>query len=177
MTFIETTRLLFRSHQAADEDDFVKLQTDPEMRRYVGGSAWSQEKAIYRFHTQFLGKPSKTYGLWATILKSEGRYIGYCGLHARSNGSEGASAKLGYYLARPYWGRGIATEASHAFIDVAFSRLHLAQLFADVEKGNDASEHILQKLGFVFVSSEQIPERTLHLYTKRAPIGLSDRST
>jgi hypothetical protein len=37
MTFLETERLLFRTHQAKDEADFVRMQIDPEVRRYV---AW-----------------------------------------------------------------------------------------------------------------------------------------
>ena len=153
--------MLFRSHQKEDEEDFVKMQTDPEVRRYVGGEAWTREKAVHRFRNKFLNKPARAYGLWATVLKTEGRYIGYCGLHRRPDGS---GVSLGYYLARPYWGRGLATEASIAFMNVAFSQLNLAQLFADVEKGNAASEHILQKLGFILRDQELLPGRILHFY-------------
>jgi ribosomal-protein-alanine N-acetyltransferase len=162
--FLETPRLLFRSHQAEDEEDFVKMQTDPEVRRYVGGKAWPYEKAVYRFRNEYLGKPSKIYGLWATVLKSESKYIGYCGLHRTEE-----SVRLGYYIARPYWRRGLATETSKAFIDVAFSQLHLAEVFADVEKGHDASEHIVRKLGFALVGQENLPSRTLHIYRLSNP--------
>lgn len=140
------------------------MQTDPEVRRYVGGKAWPLEKAVYRFRNQYLGKPSKIYGLWATVLKSESRYIGCCGLHRT-----GESVRLGYYIARPYWRRGFATEASRAFIEVAFSQLHLTEVFADVEKGHDVSEHILQKLGFTFVGQENLPGRILHIYRLSNP--------
>ena len=145
------------------------MQTDPEVRRYVGGAAWSPERARQRFRDEYLGKPSKLYGLWATILKEENAYIGFCGLRFRANSKGGKAANLAYYLARPYWRRGLATEASSALIDVAFSRLNLVHLFADVEKGNDASEHILQKLGFVQVGQEEIPGRVFHIYQKRNP--------
>jgi ribosomal-protein-alanine N-acetyltransferase len=135
------------------------MQTDPEVRRFVGGRAWPREKAVYRFQNQFLGRPSKDYGLWATILKAESRYIGYCGLHRSEE-----SVKLGYYIARPYWNRGLATEAATAFLPVAFSQMHLSEVFADVEKGHEASEHILQKLGFTFVDREELPGRILDVY-------------
>ncbi len=36
MIFLETERLLFRSHEAEDEADFVQMQSDPEVRRYCG---------------------------------------------------------------------------------------------------------------------------------------------
>ena len=164
MIFLETPRLLFRPHQADDEEDFVQMQTDSEVRRYIGGKAWPREKAVYRFRNGYLGKPSKIYGLWATVLKSESKYIGYCGLHRISNAKGKESVRLGYYIARPYWRRGFATEASRAFLDVAFSQLHLTEVFADVEKGHDVSEHILQKLGFTFVDQEELPGRILHIY-------------
>ena len=164
MTFLETPRLLFRSHQAEDQEELVKMQTDPEVRRFVGGSAWPREKAVYRFQNRYLGKPSKDYGLWATVLKVESRYIGYCGLHQTAEASGQGSVRLGYYIARPYWNRGLATEAAAAFIDVAFSQLHLSEVFADVEKGHDASRHILQKLGFALVGREELPGRILDIY-------------
>jgi [ribosomal protein S5]-alanine N-acetyltransferase len=101
MNFLETGRLLFRVHQLEDQPDFVSRHTDPEVRRFVGGSAWPAEKAVQRFRAQHLGQPSHTYGLWATILKSDDRFIGSCGLRA-PDGQHPPS--LAFYLARPYWG-------------------------------------------------------------------------
>lgn len=160
---METQRLLFRTHEPQDEPDFISMHTDPEVRRYVGGRAWSLEKARTRFREEYLGRPKETYGLWATILKEEKKYIGCCGLRAGDTESE---AHLGYYLARPHWRLGLASEASLAFIGAAFTRLRLVRLLADVEKGNDASEHILQKFGFQFISFEEIPAsgRIINLY-------------
>ena len=156
MIFLETERLLFRSHEPKDEADFVRMHSDPEVRRYVGGQGqgWSLEKAQYRSRNEYLGRPTESYGLWATILKKEGRYIGCCGLRA---GEEEKEAHLGYFLAQPYWRRGFASEASKAFIDAAFTRLRLLRLLADVEEGNAASEHILRKFGFQYASREEIP--------------------
>jgi len=156
MTFLETERLLFRSHDPGDEADFVSMHTDAEVRRYVGGQAWPAEKARSRFREQYLGRPTETYGLWATVFKEGGKYIGCCGLRAPGNGM---GASLGYYLARPYWGLGLASEASQAFIDVAFTRLGLDSVEADAEEGHVASEHILRKCGFKYVRRETIPGR------------------
>jgi RimJ/RimL family protein N-acetyltransferase len=154
MIFLETERLLFRTHELQDEADFIAMHTDSEVRRYMGGQTWPLEKAQSRFRDQYLGRPTKTFGLWATILKEEAKYIGCCGLRAVENVKD---AHLGYFLARPFWRRGIASEASGVFIDIAFRRLRLRRLLADVEKGNDASEHILRKFGFKYLSQELIP--------------------
>ena len=106
-----------------------------------------------RFRNQYLGKPTRIYGLWATVLKGEQKYVGSCGLRA---GHSKKTAHLGYYVARPYWGQGIASEACTAFIDAAFTRLHLGRLLADVDEGNVASRHILEKFGFKPVRREEI---------------------
>ena len=163
MTFLETERLLFRSHEPQDELAFIAMHTDLEVRRYVGGQPWPLEKAQSRFRSEYLGGPTETFGLWATILKEEGNYIGACGLRAGDHPTE---AYLGYYLAQPYWRRGLASEACKAFIDLAFTRLRLVRLLADVQKGNAASEHILQKFDFKYFSQEVIPAsgRILHFY-------------
>lgn len=129
------------------------MHTDPEVRRYVGGQPWALEKAQDRFRNQYLGRPTEAYGLWATILKEEGKYIGCCGLRA----AQVRAAHLGYYFARPYWRRGLASEAAKAFVDVAFTRLRLQRLLADVGEGNVASEYILGKLGFSCARREKIP--------------------
>jgi RimJ/RimL family protein N-acetyltransferase len=163
MIFLETERLLFRTHDAKDEADFVRMQMDSEVRRYMGGQAWPLEKAQNRFRNEYLGRPKRTYGLWATTLKNEEKYIGCCGLRP---GSDRGKAHLGYILAKPYWGRGFASEAAKALINVAFTSLRLSRLQADVEQGHVVSEHILRRLGFQYLSREVIPRsgRVLLLY-------------
>jgi [ribosomal protein S5]-alanine N-acetyltransferase len=170
MNFLETYRLFFRVHQPLDEPDFVAMHTDPEVRRFVGGSAWPAEKAVERFRSQYLGQPSHTYGLWATVLKSEHRFIGSCGLRA-PDGQHPPS--LAFYLARPYWGCGLACEAARAFVGWAFGRLNLDRLAAEVQEGHQASVHILSKLGFRLVSRETIPasSRTICHYELVNPHG------
>lgn len=58
-------------------------------------------------------------------------------------------AELGYWLARAAWGRGYATEAVTAAIDLGFRQLALARIYAQVIVGNDASMRVLDKLGMV----------------------------
>jgi len=56
-------------------------------------------------------------------------------------------AELGYWLAAPAWGHGYATEAATAAVDFGFRQLALARIHAQVIVGNDASMHVLDKLG------------------------------
>jgi RimJ/RimL family protein N-acetyltransferase len=58
-------------------------------------------------------------------------------------------AELGYWLSAGVWGRGIATEATHALVDFGFRELGLARIYAHVLAGNVASMRVLDKLGMV----------------------------
>jgi RimJ/RimL family protein N-acetyltransferase len=69
--------------------------------------------------------------------------VGSCGLGRRPSGM----VEMGYWISRPYWGRGIATEACRALIDIART-LGLAQLEGSHFVDNPASGRVLEKLGF-----------------------------
>ncbi|KAK3372684.1 acyl-CoA N-acyltransferase [Podospora didyma] len=66
---------------------------------------------------------------------------------------EAKTWEMGYYLAEPYWGRGIVSEAAAAFARWAFARWgeeELVRLEAGVYSSNPGSAKVLEKAGFVF---------------------------
>ena len=69
--------------------------------------------------------------------------VGSCGLGRRPSGA----VELGYWIARPFWGRGYATEAAVALIDIARA-LGFTQLEGSHFLDNPASARVLEKLGF-----------------------------
>ncbi|KKC26730.1 GNAT family N-acetyltransferase [Sphingomonas sp. SRS2] len=71
------------------------------------------------------------------------RLIGGIGLESRDGGAE-----LGYWIARPYWGLGFATEAGRAVIELADGGLRLPKLLAGHFVDNPSSARVLHKLGF-----------------------------
>jgi RimJ/RimL family protein N-acetyltransferase len=56
-------------------------------------------------------------------------------------------AELGYWIGKPYWGQGFATEATSAALRFGFGDLHLNRIFANHFTRNPASGRVLQKLG------------------------------
>lgn len=59
------------------------------------------------------------------------------------------SAEIGYWLGRPYWGRGIVTAAARQICAMAFDKFDLARIHAEVFASNPASCRVLEKAGFV----------------------------
>ena len=156
MFLLETERLLFREHRRGDLEDYCMLEADAEVRRYVGGSPRPREIAVRRFRERFLKNAARKLALRATIFKAEGRYIGYSGLYPnfRPGGSVPGEAVLAFCLAREYWGRGLATEAGRAFVDLGFEQLRLKRIVAVADVRNAASIRVLEKLGFVCTATE-----------------------
>lgn len=59
------------------------------------------------------------------------------------------SAEIGYWLGRPFWGRGIMTDAVRAATLYAFDELHMRRVFAVPFAHNAASRRVLEKAGYV----------------------------
>ena len=57
-------------------------------------------------------------------------------------------AEIGYWLAKPYWGQGIMTDAVRAFVRYAFDELQVIKLTAHVFDFNIGSARVLEKNGF-----------------------------
>ena len=60
------------------------------------------------------------------------------------------TAELGYWLAEPFWNKGIMTEAVKLITDHAFEHLNLNRIFAQPYDRNQASMRVLEKAGFQF---------------------------
>ena len=82
-------------------------------------------------------------------LEVEGQAAGAIGLKQREDVHR-FTAELGYWLAQPHWGRGIATAAVRAFVAERFEALPLQRIFAEVYANNPASVRVLEKAGFEF---------------------------
>lgn len=60
----------------------------------------------------------------------------------------GHKSGFGYWLGKPFWGRGFMTDAVGAFCEHLHQQYHLARMWATVFDGNDASVRVLEKNGF-----------------------------
>ena len=151
-TVLETERLLFRNHIAADLDAFCEMESDAIYRRPQQVHPRSElERSFWESVS-----PPKAMGLLATVFKPEDRYIGRCGLYPNRNDVGNVipgEAVLAFYLARPYWGRGLASEAGRAFVKYGFEILGLWRIVAGADVENLASNRAIEKSGLVYTHS------------------------
>ena len=142
MMFARTERLLLRPSWPEDAAELHQAIADEGIVRNLARAPWpyTADDAV-RFATQ---EHDALYPAFLLMLRTNGapRLIGACGIGQHDDGAE-----LGYWIARPYWGLGFATEASRAVIDIAKTIGH-KKLVASHFTDNSASGKVLRKLGF-----------------------------
>ncbi len=81
-------------------------------------------------------------------IEHNGQYVGNISL---SKGSDvyRKSAEIGYFIAEPFWNKGIATKAIQLMIRFGFDTLDVIRIYAGVFEFNEASQHVLEKCGFI----------------------------
>lgn len=146
-TVLETERLILRLLTMDDLDDLYRLYRDPEIRQYfpegVLGYAETKEELEWIIKVYY-GKYG--FGLWATIHKETGEFIGRCGLLPWS--IEGRQeVEVAYLLAKEYWGQGLATEAAGAIVRYGFEQLGMERIICLPEPENEASRRVAEKVG------------------------------
>lgn len=81
-------------------------------------------------------------------IEVEGGFAGACGVHPK-NDVYARTAEVGYWLGAPFRGRGVATRAVRALVELAFARGPWVRLEAGVFSWNEASARVLEKNGFL----------------------------
>ena len=152
MAILETARLLFRNHELSDLDAYCEIESDTLYRAPQPVQPRAELERSFR-EGWLIPKPM---GLLATIYKPSSTYIGRCGLYPFRDDSGkviDGEANIAFYLARPYWGLGLATEAAEAFVQYGFDILGLRRIVAGINANNARSIRVVQKLGFQLARS------------------------
>ena len=79
----------------------------------------------------------------------EDRAVGSIGVFRKDN-IHFRTGEMGYYLAEPFWGRGIGTSAVRQMCDYIFQNTDIIRIFAEPFAYNTASCRVLEKAGFQY---------------------------
>jgi ribosomal-protein-alanine N-acetyltransferase len=150
MNILETDRLILRHQVIQDLDDLWALYCDPEITKYIPDAPRSREEAKEELEWHRNGHPRfPELGLWATIHKETGKFIGRCGLLPWMIDGQN-EVEVAYTIAREYWGQGLGTEAAQAILHYGFERLKLNRLICLIDEENIASQKVAEKIGMKF---------------------------
>lgn len=150
MHILETDRLLLRRLVLTDLDDLFALYSDPEVRRFFPEGTLDYEQTREELEWHLNGHPKyPELGLWATIHKETGRFIGRCGLLPWT--IDGVfEVEVAYLIEKPLWGQGYGTEAARGILTYGFEKLNRTRLVCLIDRDNLASIRVAEKIGMAF---------------------------
>ncbi|MYV99415.1 GNAT family N-acetyltransferase [Streptomyces sp. SID3343] len=170
---IETERLLLRRWHDDDLDDLAAMNADPEVMRYVGdGRPHTREQSATSLSRYEQDWEARGFGLFAVELRADGAFAGWVGLAVPAFLPEVMPAvEIGWRLARPHWGAGIATEAAHEVLRFAFEYARLPRLVSICHVDNTASAKVMAKLGMTEERRTVVPSHGKPVLVSELPRG------
>ncbi|HEX7075371.1 MAG TPA: GNAT family N-acetyltransferase [Hyphomicrobiaceae bacterium] len=143
---MRTKRLLLRDLTLRDVRRIAMLASDWDVARMTGRIPHPYSEELARQWISDL-----TEGEFVQGIVSQGELVGLCGYMP-----DGNSAEIGYWVGKPWWGRGFATEAAGALIDYCFNEVGFERITCGHFVDNPASARVIAKLGFRFTGWERV---------------------
>jgi len=143
---IETKRLIINELKSEDIKSIVKYASNKSISDYTLNlpHPYSEKDAIYWINLAHQGLKAGTNYIFAIRLKDDNQFVGGIGLTVEKRFNR---AEIGYWIAAPFWRKGIATEATKAIIEFGFDKLELNKLTCSHLAKNTASGKVMQNSG------------------------------
>jgi RimJ/RimL family protein N-acetyltransferase len=143
--WLESDRLALRRFTPDDYGWLVALYNDAEVMRYGGGVKTPEQVAsVMRERILDYYDAHPGLGVWQTVERASGSPVGF---HVLNNIQGESIVQVGYFLLKPAWGRGYASEMARALLRYGFVDLRLPSIAAIAERDNVASHRVLTKIG------------------------------
>ncbi len=136
---ISTRRLVLRPLNDGDVPELAQLAGDWDVARMTARIPYPYSEELAREWVASLGADE-----FVRMVTLKGTLIGAVGYVAEAHGS----AEIGYWIGKPWWGRGFATEAAGALVRHCFTAGGFKTLTCCHFADNPASARVIQKLGF-----------------------------
>lgn len=142
---LETERLRLRAFIPVDLEALHPILSNAEVVKHLGvkeGVPLTKDETEDILNSAITGWQRQGFSRWAVIDKVSGQLIGLCGFRSHEGMPE-----LLYVLSKPWWNRGLASEAARACLRFGFEELKFKQIIAFTRRDNISSLRVLEKLG------------------------------
>ncbi len=146
---LTTRRLELRPWNESDAEVLFKYAKEPDVGPRAGWKPHESVSESLDVISNILSR-AETY---AICFKGENEPIGSVSLHLKGHTDltdRDDECELGYWLGKPFWGRGIMTEAANEMLRHAFEDLGMNKVWAGYYDGNDRSKRVQEKCGFIY---------------------------
>ena len=145
---VETARLLLRPLKVSDAPDVQRLAGDRDVASTTRNIEHPYDDGMAERWIKSCQERSDAGGLinFAITLRSDGSFIGAIELHPDTGARQ---AEIGYWVGKPYWNQGYATEAVRAVLLHGLTDLKMDRVYAAHFTRNPASGRVMQKAGML----------------------------
>ncbi|MBN9064581.1 MAG: GNAT family N-acetyltransferase [Rhizobiales bacterium] len=151
---LSTDRLTLEPVALSHAAGLFPLFDDWEVLRWLSRPGWPARREEVEAFIARAARANDAGAEAAAAIVIEGRAVGVVGLDQRRG-----AWNIGYWLGRPWWGRGLMTEAAQRMVDWFFDARDDLFLISGAVEGNAASLRIQEKLGFAVVGESMIESR------------------
>ena len=146
---IETERLILRPWREEDKPAFAEIVNTPAMMEYFGGIT-TRERLDDLIDMQMTKQAQDGHCFWAVTNRHDGALIGICGLRIADHYIDlpiSGDLEIGWRIAQPFWGRGVAREAAEASIAWGWRNTAAPRIAAWTMIENTRSWGLMERLG------------------------------
>ena len=142
---LESERLFLRAFEPGDAAEVQRLAGDPQVSELTSNIPHPYRDGMAETWIAQHGEWAAAGRSYVWAICHQGELVGAISL---TDVAPGHQAELGFWLGRCAWGKGFMTEAARAVVEHAFVSLNLTRLHSSHFAENQASGHVLEKLGF-----------------------------
>lgn len=157
---VETERLALRRPRGSDRGAWLGIWGDPSVWRALRPDLGPDPRhALARFEHHLDHWRRYGFGLWLAEERATRTIAGWCGpAHPDFVPELADEVEIGWTFRRPFWGRGLASEAAGAGVAAAFEHLELERVIALVDTTNGRSRRVAERLGMRRFATVDHPE-------------------
>ncbi|SET64765.1 GNAT family N-acetyltransferase [Thalassotalea agarivorans] len=149
-------RLTYRLMDASDKQALYDIDQNEEVMKFINGgkkNSMQQIEEVFVPRMEKYRNPEKGWGLWHISLTETGEYLGWVlvrPMHFFLDKPLFNDLELGWRFFQHHWGKGYASEAALAIIDVVSASPEVEYVSAIADEDNGASIGVMKKLGMTF---------------------------
>lgn len=147
---IETARCLIRLPELDDAPAVAKYCGDYDVAKNTARIPHPYPSLAAEMWVLITRASWKPQGNQSLTVEHDGTVIGGGGVFRRT---PDADWEIGYWIGKPWWGRGFATEIGQALVELGTDTLGADRLIASHCDDNPASGRVLEKLGFAYTGT------------------------
>ena len=149
MVQLQTANLRLAPCRSSDAADFIALERDPDVMRFLNGGAVDHQKIDPEQAPFLMPRGTESY-VWTARRTTDSAFVGWFCLFPETE----MKAEIGYRLRRACWGQGLAPEGASALVTWGFTSGGYEKIVATTMAVNQGSRRVMEKIGMKHTRTE-----------------------